>query len=299
MEKALHSSNFFDLFGFDNNFDFVARCNIKIYEDFYSEGFVFGKNKEYSRFLIGKMVDEIPLFYIIDQNTIDLKSFTPYGRATKTCANVKPEKVLYRYGKKRWIEEAFYKGSFQIKPAIHYVKEDNKARKDNEHKFESTIKKEQNIVITDPYGNSTKAIGDTHITSINKNINQHILCMSYSNDERLYEEFKSDACLVIKNPTEFIKRLENALRKESSFSNLIDSRVSYSKIQHSLGILFSKTFEYSIQKEYRYLIYNDQQPIIGNYEKIQNDAEYLKDKVKPLQITMGSLEDIAEVAYKT
>ena len=49
---------------------------MKIYEDFYIEGFVFEKDKKYSGFWIGKMVDEIPLFYIINQNTIDLKNFS-------------------------------------------------------------------------------------------------------------------------------------------------------------------------------------------------------------------------------
>lgn len=298
-QEVLHSSNFFDLFGFDTDFNFVSRCNIKIYEDFYPEGFVFEKDKKYSGFWIGMMIDEIPLLYIIDQNTIDLKNFVSYGWKIKTYVNVKLEKVLYRYGKKRWIEEAFYRGSFQIKPAIHYLKEDNKARKDNEHKFESTIKKEQNIVITDQYGNSTKAISDAHSTSINTNINQHILCMSYAYDERLYEEFESDACLIIKDPNEFRVRLEKALIKENSFLELIECRVSYSKIQHSLGLLFSKIFEYSIQKEYRFLIWNDKQAIIGDYEKIINDDyEALKGRVKSLQITLGSLEDIAEIVYK-
>ena len=76
MNEVLCHGNFFDLFGFDNDFNFVARFNMKIYEDFYIEGFVFEKDKKYSGFWIGKMVDEIPLFYIINQNTIDLKNFS-------------------------------------------------------------------------------------------------------------------------------------------------------------------------------------------------------------------------------
>lgn len=299
MEKALHSSNFFDLFGLNNDLNFIAIFNIKIYEDFYPEGFVFEKATKYSGFWIGKMVDEIPLFYMIDFNTIDLKNFVPYGQATKISLNCKPEKVLYRYGKKRWIEKAL-EGSFLIKPAIYYSEDDNnQARKDNEHIFESKIKKELNPIVKTLQGQTIEVIGDISQTFTDRDINQYILCMSYAYDERLYDAFESDACLVIKDVIEFEKRLESAIVSLNRGFYFVGNRVSYSKIMHQLSILFSKTFNYIAQREYRYLIYSDN-PISVNYERIQNyDANYFQDKIEPLKIELGNLKDIAEVVYKS
>lgn len=282
MEKALHSSNFFDLFGLDNNFNFVARFNIKIYEDFYPENFIFEKAKKYSGLWIGKMVDEVPLFYIVDRSTVDLKNFTPYGRATKICINGKPEKFLYRYGKKQWIEKALIEGSFQIKPAIYYLEDkNNQARKDNEHIFESETKN-----------------GDILQTFTDRDINKYILCMSYAYDERLYDAFESDACLVIKDVIEFEKRLESAIVSLNRDFYFIGSRVSYSKIMHQSSVLFSKTFDYITQREYRYLICSDN-PILADYKKLQNsDSEYFNSKISPLNVIIGNLEDIADIVYK-
>lgn len=300
MKEVLQSSNFFDLFGVDNDLNFTARFNIKIYEDFYPENFIFEKTQKYSGFWIGKMIDEVPLFCIIDRNTLDLKNFIPYGLTTKILINGKPEKFLYRYGKKQWIEKTLIEGSFQIKPAIYYLEEENnQARKDNELIFESKIKKELNPTVKTLQGQTIEVIGDILQIFTDRNINKYILCMSYAYDERLYDAFESDACLVIKDVIEFEKRLESAIVSLNRDFYCIGNRVSYSKIMHQFSVLFSKTLDYITQREYRYLICSDI-PIPVDYEQIQNyDFNYFRNKVKPLKVELGNLEDIAEVIYKS
>ncbi|MGE4455870.1 MAG: hypothetical protein AB7E13_02920 [Arcobacteraceae bacterium] len=293
--SLLYSSNFFDIFGIDNNGDFIARYNIKIYDDIYYEGFIFNKNMEYSNFFIAKMLNEIPLFYIEDYNTIDLKNFVPNGTTQEICINVKPEPILYRFGEKQWIEKAFNEGSFFIKPAISYISDtyDN-ARKDNEHLFEQNMMKEKNLNIHSSYCNSIKPISCKKV-NFDMNINKYILCMSYCYDERLYTEFNVDACLIIHNPIEFEKRLTNALMEHNKNFAILGNRVSYSQIPHNLGILFSKTFTYSIQKEYRYLIYDATNPILVEQSDTNKDSFTTPQALK---LNIGNLQDIAEIIYK-
>lgn len=188
--QEISSCNYFDLFGLDSKLNRVARLDISIDGDFYPEGFVFEEGKKYSGFEISKYIDDIPLVYILNHNHVQLHMFVPNGTTKNISCNVKPEKKLYRYGEKKWIEKAFEEGSFLIRSAISYIlDENNKARKDNEHIFESTISKKLNPYIILEDGRTRAIHSDMDLTRTDRDVNKFILCMSYGYDESLYGEF--------------------------------------------------------------------------------------------------------------
>ena len=77
--------------------------------------------------------------------------------------------------------------------------------------------------------------------------------MSDSFEPRLFNDFDADACLIIKNPLEFISRMEKSLpsnifkfchQKIKYFDPLIDDPLE-------TCLIFSKNFAYTYQNEYR------------------------------------------------
>ncbi len=77
-------------------------------------------------------------------------------------------------------------------------------------------------------------------------------------------------------------------------------RVNYGDNQSPFGILFSKAFAYVFQREYRFLWIAEQPMVIENLDEIINDNQ---DKLKSIlpkevELTLGSLKDIASIKYK-
>lgn len=136
-------------------------------------------------------------------------------------------------------------------------------------------------------------------STMDRDINKYLLCFSYQYDDNLYEHF-GESCLVIHDPEEFERRLMNVMIERYPFLLGISSRVSYSKHEHDLGILFSKDSNFKYQYEYRFLWFSDSEPEPVSYE-IMSNPELLRKLVKskdPIYIEIGNIEDIAEIRIK-
>lgn len=298
--SELLSSNFYNLFGLNNHLDFVARLNLQINDVIYPRGFVFKKGVKYSDFVVSNHEHDIVLLYQLKQDLIQLQMFVPFGNASNQWINSNPEEKLYRYSDYQWNFLALIKGSFQINRSLFYsLEENNLARLDNEHLFNKTITSELHPSFTTSNGTTHSIKSPLLFSTMDRDINKYLLCFSYQYDDNLYDQF-GESCLIIHDPDEFERRLMNVMIEHNPFLVGISNRVSYSKQEHELGILFSKDSKFKYQYEYRFFWFSDNKPEPVSYE-IMSNPEMLGKLVKskdPINIEIGSIEDIAELRRK-
>lgn len=290
--SEINQCNFFDIFGLTAEDKYKSRLNLIDKDCFYSKGTIFEPDT--------KLFDGWLCFYenkpliieLIENRGIDsVYSFKIGIFSGGTFVNTKMEKNLFRFTPERWAKVAYLNGSFRIKYSIEYLKKvHNDARKDNEHILKEELK---NCVITDlKTGKETKA--DNAVKkSFDLNVNSFVLCLAYEYDERLFEKFDSDACLVITDVEEF----ENRLSKSILNYNLVGSRVFYNNQLHRRGPLFNKNGYFKNQKEFRFLWQNPTNPICCSEEDIElENIEWISKKMPEyIDINMGSLKDISFV----
>lgn len=298
--SELLSSNFYNLFGLNADFDFVARLNLQINEVLYPKGFIYKKGVKYSGFVVSNHEHDIVLLYQLKQDLIQLQIFVPFGNASNQWINSNPEEKLYRYSDYQWNFLALTKGSFRLNRSLFYsLEENNPARLDNEHLFNKTITSELHPSYTTSNGVTHSIESPLLLSTMDRDINKYLLCFSYLCNDSLYEHF-GESCLIIHDPEEFERRLMNVMMERYPFLVGISSRVSYSKQEHELGILFTKDSNFKYQYEYRFLWFSDSKPEPVSYE-IMSNSELLRKLVKskdPIYIEIGNIEDIAEIRIK-
>ncbi|WP_321313460.1 hypothetical protein [Halarcobacter sp.] len=294
--EEIYQSNFFDLFEFTVEDTFATRVNLQVDNEFYPKGFTFKKEQKCGGWDLYKNINNVALNkYYPKEGYRKLLFFSPSISSNKPLPNLQSEVKLYRFSKLKYLQYSLLKGTFLLRPSIYYLKEEhNQARLDNEHIHENFIGNTKVEGITETGWHN---IADLTITEIDSNLNQYILCFSYSYDTRLYNEFKgSDACLVISNTDEFYRRVSKELKDYLC----IPKRVSYSNKMDTHGLMFTKNIKYFIQKEYRYLWTNFKNPILCDslYLSESNYSEIEKKIPKDIEINIGSIEDIAYILDK-
>lgn len=296
----LLSSNFYNLFGLNTDLDFVARLNLQINEMMYPKGFIFKKGVRYSDFVVSNHEHDIVLLYQLNHDLLQLHMFVPFGNAYNQWINSNPEQKLYRYSQYKWNLLALTKGSFRINRSLFYsLEENNLARLDNEHLFNKTITSQWHPSYTISNGITHSIDSPLLLATMDRDINKYLLCFSYQYDDNLYDQF-GESCLIIHDPVEFERRLMNIMIEHYPFLVGVSNRVSYSKQENELGILFTKESKYKYQYEYRFLWFSDTEPESVSYE-IMSNSEMLKKLVKskdPINIEIGNIEDIAELRKK-
>jgi len=96
----------------------------------------------------------------------------------------------------------------------------------------------------------------------------------------MYEFFRdADACLVIRDRTEFSKRLYAATDRVLSNYGGVDASVGYGILRHEYGAPFMKPDRYSFQFEWRY-VWLPIHPV---------------SSLEPFFVTIGNIEDIAHI----
>lgn len=115
-----------------------------------------------------------------------------------------------------------------------------------------------------------------------------------------YMESFGDSCLVIHDTAEFEHRLMSCIQKNYPEFDGVGCRVAYSKQPHHQGILFTKPREFMHQREYRFSWHSATKAIPIEYDIImQEDKEKIEKMMPPpIHVNIGSLRDIAEIAYK-
>jgi hypothetical protein len=194
-----------------------------------------------------------------------------------------PGKFLVKYGKYKHLKD----GSIRISPASSWIESSNPAIHDDELKksfhthpasMSIQVVKSKNV----PVGQVIKPIGNVTFTR-NANKDYYALCLSCVYDYRLFDDFEADCCLIINNPTLFGQRLEIALRPHLPnwwmFSRKINYYDPFNFQRDELNVLWSKDFRFWYQNEYRFAWINT-----GVTEKLQ-----------PLDVQIGSVEDFGEI----
>ena len=294
--------NFCDLFGFNSNKNPISRLPIKINSTMYPVDFEFEKNKKYETFDIHKHInDKVLIYNYYKDGYIVLHMFTEEGATAEKFANGSSENMIYKYGKEKWIKDAYENGSFSIAPSLEYIRSEyDSARKANEAIHE-TKNNPENIKITTSEGKEMKPILSCETTHVSLSPDEYILCFAYDYDEGLYKEFKgSDACLAIHDVKEFARRINKEFNKLMSGYIGIDSRVDYGNHLSTLGVSFSKPFDYVYQREYRFswIPENPKQKIDITYILEENEEEIKKIIPERIKIKIGSIKDISEIKLK-
>jgi hypothetical protein len=122
-------------------------------------------------------------------------------------------KYLVKYGKKEHILDMLDHGLVRLAPASSYASaENNDAIFDTELKFTYSLcnPSPELVALHGALPSDLKADEPFHGTVFLEQTlreDYYLFCLSASYDPRLFDDFESDACLIIKAPTEFRDRL--------------------------------------------------------------------------------------------
>ncbi|MDR3528103.1 MAG: hypothetical protein P4L57_12575 [Rhizomicrobium sp.] len=162
--------------------------------------------------------------------------------------------VLFRYGKREHMESLALRGQLRAAPASSYeAMEHNEARRDEERRKRSFMPG-KHTKITTADGKPIEILGD--VTRTITGSQYHLICFSREWDEKLFDDFEADACAVIFNPKEFIRRLGRASADTFPGWYFHHDPVSYFD-PYEMGrdeyfdASMSKDFSFAYQNEYR------------------------------------------------
>jgi len=201
-----------------------------------------------------------------------------------------PKKWIVKYSKSQYVKDMLEFGRFRISPASEYSKGSYiKAIKDLETARPYKLKALSDLL---KGGDTVEAHGmkmkiQNGFIPMEVMIDDYYLFSSCKEiDRRMPTDFEADAALVVKNKTEFIKRLRNAMLQNFPTWEFSEGEVyyydPYNDIPRDQNQEFWKHFSYSYQKEHRCVL----RPRIQNFEKLA-----------PFFIEIGPLSDIAEAVY--
>lgn len=190
--------------------------------------------------------------------------------------------VLYRYGALNHCRDLLTKGEFQLKPASEMSKYEGDAARYDIETEKSRFTQGEHVKITTESGQIIPVIGDvTHTTSLP---NYYLYCTSADYDDALLAEF-GGACVIIKNPEEFSRRLEKWGGQYLVGWNLYDLPVEYydpyEPIRNQrIDAGFYKRIEFAYQREFRFVFHHPRGV----------------EAQETLTVKLGNIEDIAELA---
>lgn len=212
--------------------------------------------------------------------------------ATKACEIVRkmktePGKYLFKYGQLSFLKQLHREGKLRISPAGSYADPSlNSAIQDDELSFCFTPNPAHlKLEVFD--GKTGKSKG--RLTPENFQIkyeagsNYYVFCLSNVLAPRLFLDFEADACLLIKEPTQFVEKLIMAFEKTNTGWAGAFEPVKYldplNPPNNDIDVFSCKHFRYSYQKECR-LIWLPHAP------NQTLDYQFLE---------LGSLEDCSEL----
>lgn len=191
-------------------------------------------------------------------------------------------KILFKYGKQKYMREMVAEGRIRFAPAQSYeAVENNEARRDEELQKHS-FKPKMYTKVTTENGDDIPLLSDVRYTVGGPDY--HLFCLSSVWDEQLFDAFEADSCVAISHPDEFTRRVESS--GELIFPNWYfhHNPVQYFdpfdvKPKEYVSSATSKDFLFAYQNEYRLLWANIKgRPVTGDQF-----------------VTIGNASDIMEV----
>lgn len=197
-------------------------------------------------------------------------------------------KCIFKFGKRVHLEALLNEGKLRIAQASYYSDPSlNAAIRDDELQFNFEMHLKGFRIQTldqrtrQPTG-ETYPIGNVSMTKRMPS-DYWILCLAHAYPLRAFDDFGADACLVIREPQLFEKRLMDAVAQTKLAHGGIIDGVDYLDPFNSdptkMIPFFSKHFRYAYQKELRVV-----------WVPLKSSP-----KLKPLFITIGSIADVAEL----
>lgn len=210
----------------------------------------------------------------------------PPGYEALGRLGLKPGEILLKFGKKEHLQPAFERGILRIAPASIYNDSSlNAAVKDDELSFEIITPPTMfRMEILDPAEGQPIPVQPASNLRVKHTLttNYYVFCLSTAADHRLFGDFEANACLVVRNPREFLSRLVNAAKVRLPGWRSGGGSVEYLDplMRHrDLHIPLVKHFRYAYQWEYR--------------------VYWLPDapqaKIEPVFVELGALNDIGEL----
>lgn len=205
----------------------------------------------------------------------------PPGKAAMEKIGSLQSGWLFKYSKKKYVQEMYSSGVFRMTPASFYNDPSlNAAVKDDELVFKGSARIK--LKPTTKFGKSAASYGRVEY-SVKARTNYYVCCFASNFTNREFVDFEADACLVIKDSRVFIDRLVKAgcgtLPDFEGFAQSVRYLDPLLCDPSQIDVNFAKHFRYAYQNEYR---------------AIWAPREALTDL--PIEfINIGSLDGIAEI----
>lgn len=177
----------------------------------------------------------------------------PLGRSALDKIGGAQPGWLFKFSKKKYVQDMYRSGIFRIAPASFYNDPSlNAAVRDDELVFKGAAhaKLRSNI----KSGRPTPSYGRVEY-SVKARTNYYVCCFASNYTNREFADFEADACLVIRKPRLFIDRLVKSgcdtLPGFDGFANNVKYLDPLLCDPSKIDVNFAKHFKFSYQNEYR------------------------------------------------
>lgn len=228
--------------------------------------------------------------YRIGDFTFRKENIEKFQAQPHILTKVIPSNIYCRYGERQWIEALQKCGSIYIRPASFYAGEglDN-ARRDDELTFTTYIcPHDYDLDFIDPFFREIFPDRCWAIAQQQKPCDHYLYCLSVGFNIRMFADFRADACLIIKDQHEFVKRLAFGVQKTFPGWRIDFGPAMYmdpySIVQrlpnNDTEIFFVKHFGYMYQGEHRLVVL---------------PPHKFDEPLQAKEIEIGSIEDISDL----
>ena len=199
-----------------------------------------------------------------------------------------PGQALVKLGKQAHMRELYESGRIRIAPARSYSDPSlNHAMGDDELKLDQfSPSAEVTITVPDKQTGEPRTIKPVDDVTYTTNLatNYYVYCMTHTLNYRLFDDFESDACVIVRKPEIFSSRLINAMRQRLpswlDWNQTVQYVDPYLHRNWDLDLVFSKHFRFWYQQEYR-------------FAWMPNKDWH--NHLDPIFVELGSLENISDL----
>ena len=192
--------------------------------------------------------------------------------------------VIFRFGKKQFIEPMLSHGEIRVCPASLYKDGIAEESRIDDELTKIAMLPKAYCKITTKNGEEIPPRSD--ISRSVSSENYYVLCSSCGYHRELFSDFKADCCIIITNLLEFEKRIEAATEIQLPGWYFVALPVEYFD-PYELGIkgfldpVLSKDFAFAYQMEFRFFW-------VSLKGEAANNFKYIK---------LGSLDDLAQLYF--
>jgi hypothetical protein len=181
-------------------------------------------------------------------------------QGVQALRGVQARQFLAKFGKREHLEASLQEGRFRIAPAGSYNDPSLRGAVFDDE-LEVTVETPgENMTVQPidqrtgkPKGPPLEPMGNVQV-SRRLHTNFYVMCFTTSLDPRMFLEFDADACLVIRNPKTFVRRLVAAFHR-----TVVDWPSEAKPVRYvdplrdrpPSDVIFSKHFRFAYQEEFR------------------------------------------------